>query len=193
MAADHDRPSRAEQRRRTEARILAAARDLFAENGYDRTTIRAVAAAARTDPGLVMRYFGSKDELFARVAELEPEEQAAADSPEAVAELMLDSLVRKLCTESSGTVAMLRSMLTHPDAAQEVRSALAAQQGRLAEAIPGTDAELRAGLLGAVVLGTVTGRDLLRLDGLRDADAERIVDVLRPAIHSIAASQARLS
>ena len=40
-------PTRAEQRRRSEERILAAARQLFAEVGYDRTTIRAVASAGR--------------------------------------------------------------------------------------------------------------------------------------------------
>ena len=47
--------TRVEQRRRTEERILTAARQLFGEHGYDRTTIRAVATAAGSDPGLVMR------------------------------------------------------------------------------------------------------------------------------------------
>ena len=59
--------TRAEQRRQTELRILAAARRLFGEHGYDRTTIRAIAAAADSDAGLVMRYFGSKEQLFAEV------------------------------------------------------------------------------------------------------------------------------
>src|SRR5689334_16457158 len=63
------RPTRAEQRRNTEARILDQARRLFAESGYDRTTIRAVATAADVDPGLVMHYFRSKEELFARATE----------------------------------------------------------------------------------------------------------------------------
>ena len=77
--ADTGRPiPRAEQRRRTEARVLAAACQLFAESGFDRTTIRAIAAAAQTDPGLVMRYFGSKEELFAAAAQLPPGEPAAA-------------------------------------------------------------------------------------------------------------------
>src|ERR1700760_3265953 len=59
--------SRAEQRRRTEARILAAAAELFVASGYERTTIRAIAQAAGVDAGLVMHYFGSKQELFDRV------------------------------------------------------------------------------------------------------------------------------
>ncbi|MCP2328287.1 AcrR family transcriptional regulator [Hamadaea flava] len=56
--------SRAERRRRTEERILAAARKSFAEVGYERTTIRSVAGAARVDPALVMQYFGAKEELL---------------------------------------------------------------------------------------------------------------------------------
>ena len=39
--------TRVEQRRRTEERILAAARQLFGEHGYDRTTIRAIADGGR--------------------------------------------------------------------------------------------------------------------------------------------------
>ena len=72
------RPTRAEQRRQTEARILAAAREMFAELGYDRTTIRAVATAAGVDAGLVMHYFGTKDELFARAAKLPADEMVHA-------------------------------------------------------------------------------------------------------------------
>ena len=64
--------SRAEQRRRTEARILDAATHAFVTAGYERTTIRAVASAAGVDAGLVMHYFGSKQELFRRVIDAAP-------------------------------------------------------------------------------------------------------------------------
>ena len=47
----------------TRADILEAARALFAEQGFRRTTIRAVAGAAGVDPALVHHYFGSKDDL----------------------------------------------------------------------------------------------------------------------------------
>jgi AcrR family transcriptional regulator len=46
------------------ARILAAARDEFAEHGWAGTTIRAVARAADVDPALVYHYFGSKEGLL---------------------------------------------------------------------------------------------------------------------------------
>ncbi|MGH3291814.1 MAG: helix-turn-helix domain-containing protein, partial [Trebonia sp.] len=49
--------SRAEPRRRTDARILDAATEVFFSDGYARATIRAVASAAGVDAGLVMHYF----------------------------------------------------------------------------------------------------------------------------------------
>ncbi len=44
--------------------ILAAARRLFAEEGYDKTTVRAIARAAGVDPSMVIRYYGSKADLY---------------------------------------------------------------------------------------------------------------------------------
>jgi AcrR family transcriptional regulator len=49
---------------RTRAAILVAARRRFAADGYERATIRAIAADAYIDPSMVIRYFGSKDRLF---------------------------------------------------------------------------------------------------------------------------------
>src|SRR5436309_7394484 len=48
----------------TRATILEAARRRFADRGYDATSIRAIAAGAGVDPGVVMHFFGSKDALF---------------------------------------------------------------------------------------------------------------------------------
>src|SRR3989475_12594940 len=56
---------------RTKAAILAAAREHFAAYGYERATIRAIAAAAGIDPAMVMRYFGNKERLFAAAAEFD--------------------------------------------------------------------------------------------------------------------------
>jgi AcrR family transcriptional regulator len=46
------------------ARIVAAARDEFAQHGWAGTTIRAIARAAGVDPALVYHYFGSKEGLL---------------------------------------------------------------------------------------------------------------------------------
>ncbi|MEU7862428.1 TetR family transcriptional regulator [Nonomuraea sp. NPDC049141] len=176
--------SRAEQRRRTQDRIMVAARRLFAEHGYDRTTIRAIAAEAKTDPGLVMRYFESKEKLFAQVAVVDQHEPIGG-TPEQVAELLLAALGAKVTAEPVGALAAVRSMFTHPEAAKEVREAMLAEQRQAAETVPGEDADLRAGLIGALTLGTVVGRYLLGLDGLRDAPPERIIALLRQSFHAI--------
>src|ERR1700684_3575540 len=55
---------------RPRADLLAAARRRFGSDGYERTTVRAIAAEVGVDPALVIRYFGSKQELFAVVADL---------------------------------------------------------------------------------------------------------------------------
>jgi AcrR family transcriptional regulator len=176
--------TRAERRRATERRILTAAQKLFAEHGYDRTTVRAIAQDAATDPGLVIRYFGSKEALFGAVASITPDE-GLGGSPDEVIEALLSSMTEKLTTESAATIAMLRSMLTRPEAADQVRDAIATQQRQLEQALPSEDRQLRAALLGAITLGTVIGRDLLRLDGLRDAAADDVTRVLGPAIGAI--------
>jgi AcrR family transcriptional regulator len=179
------RSSRAEQRQHTQSRILAAAQTLFAEVGYDRATIRAIASAAGTDPGLVMRYFGSKDQLFAQVAGFEPDDQVAG-TPEQAAEQLLAALEHKLTTEPTDALAAIRSMFTHPDATDEVRSAMVTRQRQSAHHLAADDADLRASLIGALTLGAVIGRHLLRLDGLRDAAPERITALLRTTFHDIA-------
>lgn len=55
----------------TRERILDAARTLFAEQGFERTTIRAIASAAEINPSLVIRYFGSKEGLFAASTDID--------------------------------------------------------------------------------------------------------------------------
>jgi AcrR family transcriptional regulator len=178
--------TRARQRADTQRRILTAARKLFADAGYERTTIRAIAATASTDPGLVMRYFGSKQQLFAQVADM-PAETVTPGDPDQITEALLASLTDKLVTEPTATMAMLRSMLTHPDAASHVRDAANRQEQQLAATIPADDAALRAGLIGAVTLGTIIARHLLRLDGLRTATPEQITTQLRPHIRALLA------
>lgn len=71
VAKKTDRAARFPRSAETQARILAAARRLFARQGYEQTTIRAVAAEAEIHPSMVMRYFESKEGLFAAAAELD--------------------------------------------------------------------------------------------------------------------------
>jgi AcrR family transcriptional regulator len=176
--------SRAEQRRRTEARILAAASRLFVERGYERTTIRAIAGEAGVDGGLVMHYFGSKQGLFQCVtrARAVPE---LSGSAEQVTEQILARLAESLASEPVHSLALLRSMLTHPEAAQTLREGAARFQAEISRPIPADDADVRAALVGAVMLGVIVSRHLLNTDALTAASPEQIIDLLRPALRSL--------
>src|SRR5260221_1839792 len=100
--------SRAEQRRRTEARILDAATQVFFSAGYDRTTIRAVASAAGVDAGLVMHYFGSKQGLFRRVIDAAPVPEGSG-VPWHAADQSLAEVASRLAIEPLPSLGPLRS------------------------------------------------------------------------------------
>jgi AcrR family transcriptional regulator len=186
MNEPEPRLTRAERRRRTEERILDVARGMFAELGYDRSTIRAVAAAAEVDPALVMQYFGSKEKLFKRAVTV-PTELPLTEDAGRLADLVADVLGVKL-GERGGRAeeAVLRSMLTHPDTARQVRDSLGTQIAQAGTAIPGEDANLRAALMLSTLLGVLIARNLLELDALRDATPDRIAVLLRPCFHLLA-------
>src|ERR1039457_3941252 len=94
--------SRAEQRRRTEARILDAASRVFVTAGYERATIRAVASAAGVDAGLVMHYLGSKQELSRRVIAAAPVPEVRG-APGQAAEQILAPLAARLASEPAAS------------------------------------------------------------------------------------------
>ncbi|WP_212913235.1 TetR/AcrR family transcriptional regulator [Streptomyces sp. TS71-3] len=184
MSTPHQ--SRAERRRATEARILDRARELFAERGFDRTTIRAVATAAGVDPALVMQYFGSKRELFTRAVQMFPAAPAAADA-DALVDQLLATLDLKLGGLPEGALAMMRSMLTDPAVAEHARAVLGRQIDGIGTALPaGEDAELRAALLVTTLLGVTIGHRLISLEPLAGVPAERIAALLRPAFRTLA-------
>jgi AcrR family transcriptional regulator len=179
--------SRAEQRRRTEARILDAAARIFVADGYERTTVRAVATAAGVDAGLVMHYFGSKQELYRRVIEAAPIPEVSG-TPEEAAEQILAGLADRLATASVASLALLRSMLTNPEAASAASTGIARYEAQLAQAIPAGDAGLRAAIISAVTMGITLSRHLLKCDELATADPAEVIALLRPCVLSLTAS-----
>jgi AcrR family transcriptional regulator len=181
--------SRAEQRRRTEARILDAASRVFVTAGYERATIRAVASAASVDAGLVMHYFGSKQELFRRVIGAAPV-PAVSGGPEQATEQILATLADRLANEPVASLAILRSMLTNPEAASVISEGMARYQAQIAQAIPADDASLRAALISAIILGVTVSRHLIKSDELASADPAQVISLLRPGMLSLAAQPA---
>jgi len=178
--------SRAEQRRRTEARILDAASRGFLTAGYERTTIRAVASAAGVDAGLVMHYFGSKQELFRRVIDAAPV-PGIGGAPGQAAEQILATLADRLASEPTASLALLRSMLTNPEADSAASVAIARYETQIAQAIPAGDASLRAAIISAITLGIMVSRHLIKSDELATADPAQVISLLRPCMLSLAA------
>jgi AcrR family transcriptional regulator len=180
-----ERPSREERRRRTEATILEAARELFAELGYERATIRGVASRAGVDPALVMQYFGSKEGLFSASARWHVDQKRVSrasrgDLPHTVIEDLLRS------GDDGGALALLRSCLTHEAAREIVREeVIRHSHAAVARTIGGPDAELRAGVLAGVVLGLTLGRNLMKVPGLADASPEDLERVLLPLLEGL--------
>lgn len=182
-------PSRDERRRRTEAAILDAARALFAEAGYERATIRAVAGAAGVDPALVMQHFGSKEGLFAAAATWSEDSQTVLTaSREQVPAAALHDMLERF--EGSGdreaAVALMRSCLTHPEASRIVRDEVMCDRATaVAAAIGGDEAELRASLVGACMIGLSMARYLLELPGLATASRDDVVRLMEPALRAL--------
>lgn len=183
------RPTREERRRRTEATILEAAQRLFAELGFERTTIRGVAAQAGIDPALVMQYFGSKEGLFAASARTFADRKRALDAPledlvsAAIADLFAGFEDRE---QAAATVAVIRNCLTHERAREIMRDeVMSPRHAKLAETIGGPDAELRAGLLAGVMIGTIIARYLIELPSVAGASQEDVERVLKPVLEAL--------
>ncbi|MCU0278993.1 MAG: TetR family transcriptional regulator [Candidatus Nanopelagicales bacterium] len=83
----------------TRAHILEAARELFAHDGYERASMRAIAARAQVDPALIVHYFGTKRDLLAACLRLPVDPQSLISEinshpPEEHGEALVLSLVR---------------------------------------------------------------------------------------------------
>jgi AcrR family transcriptional regulator len=181
---------RDERRRRTERAILEAAREQFACSGYERATIRAVARAAGVDPALVMQHFGSKERLFAEAARWTHgpvREPAPGDD---VARAALEDMLARFEGDEAdrdAAIALVRSCLTHPEAARIMRDEVVCDRvAAVGSAIGGPDAELRAALIGACVIGLAMARHVLGVEPLASADRADVERLLEPALRSLA-------
>ena len=108
-----------------------------------------------------------------------------AGPPSQVAEQVLAQLAESLETEPVQSLANLRSMLTHPEAAHSVGERTIRYRAQLAGTIPAPDADLRAALISAIILGVLVDRHLLKTGGLDAATPEEITNLLRPILHTL--------
>jgi AcrR family transcriptional regulator len=167
--------SRAARRAASGRRILAAAQAEFGEHGFDRTTVRAIAERAGVDPALVMQHYGSKADLFAIATRLAPESTAAdVDSH------LLDVLDVRLKALPPETRALVRSMLTTPQATAAMRDFLDDRIANLAGTLESDDAELRAALAVCAILGLTVARHFLELGAVTEITDAELTEIVRP-------------
>ena len=166
--------SRAAKRAATAQRILDAAREEFGERGFEAATIRRIAQRANVDPSLVMQHYGSKAALFAIAVQLG---EAAPGEIEAHLHDVLDVRLAALPPE---TKALVRSMLTAPEAAASMSAFLNERVANLSRSIGGDDADLRAALIVSSILGLTIARHFLKLDAFTRASDADIARVARP-------------
>lgn len=179
-------PGRERKSDRTRAAILHAARAQFQQHGYDRTSIRAVAAAAEIDPSMVMRYFGSKEGLFAAAAHVDLQLPNLAGVPvRQRGQALLEHFIRRWEGDLSDDVLvlLLRSAVTDERAAQRLQAVFQEQLVDTLSRMSGPEEALRrAGLIASQVLGVALGRYLLKLPGLADRPPADLIADLAPTV-----------
>jgi AcrR family transcriptional regulator len=166
----------------TRARIVAAARLQFGSDGFDRTTIRSVAAAAEVDPALVMHYFRNKDGLFAAASTMDialPD--LTGVPPEEVADVLLPHFVAAWRPDGP-FLGLLRAAASHPVAAEALVQVFTEQVAPGLGAAAVDHPAQRAALIGAQLIGIAVSRHILHTPPLVDMDDEELIRWLRPSI-----------
>lgn len=190
MTTDQDRkrPGRPPGTSDTRDRILAAARDLFARNGFDNTSIRAIGAAAEVDPALVHHYFGTKTQLFADAIHI-PIDPMTVIGP--LREVPVDQIGHVLPSLllpiwdselGKGFIATMRSMLAGSDVSM-VRSFLqdviTAEVGARVDDPPGSG-PIRVQFVASQLVGIVMARYILELEPFKSLPVDQIAETIAP-------------
>ncbi|MEU3272928.1 TetR family transcriptional regulator [Saccharomonospora sp. NPDC006951] len=174
----------------TRTALVAAARAVFAESGYDGATVRAIAAKAGVDAAMVNHWFGGKEGLFAQAILNVPFdireviEAVTRDGPHNMGE----NIVRTFVTRWDGAggeffVALIRSVTTHPEALHTLKSVLINRIfSTVAEATGSDQPGLRASLCATQIIGLGMARYVAGLEPVASADVETLVPAIAPTL-----------
>jgi AcrR family transcriptional regulator len=173
--------------------ILRAARQQFSELGYDRTTVRGIAAEAGVDPALISHFYGPKQQLFIAVVEL-------PFDPATVIPALLtgdrDEVGRRLAAFVVGVMeslegqqrllSLVRAATAEPEAARLIRELVSRELFQPMVAGLGTgDADLRAALIGANVVGLFMARHVIAVAPLAALNADALTSTYAPIFQRI--------
>jgi AcrR family transcriptional regulator len=174
----------------TREAILAAAGRHFAEHGYDRASLRAIATEAGVDQKLIAHFFGSKQQLFIAAVDL-PLNPAdvlpaiLAGDPDTIGErlgrLLVDVLEQpELHQRLTGVV---RAAASEPQVARMLREFLTHELfGPAAELLGTDDGPFRANLVGSQLVGLVMTRYVIAIEPLASMPPEAVAAAVAPTI-----------
>lgn len=181
-----DRQAKTAKSQRTKAAILKAAQQLFADQGYERATVRDIAARAAIDPAMVIRYFGSKEALFAEATafDLKLPNLSAVAKPDIGSALVAHFLEIWEGSLSNGSlISLLRAAASNDAAAGAVRAIFGGQvMPMLAQLVPPAELPLRAGLVATQIMGLAITRYILKVPPVVAMDRAEIVRLLGPTM-----------
>lgn len=187
MARTGRRPGRQD----TKEAILAAARDAFAEKGFDGASIRYIATSAGVDPALVHHYFGTKDQLFlaAMKIPIDPGKiipQLAAGGIDGLGERLVRTFLGIWDSPvGAAGVALLRSAVRNELAARLLREFITTQVMRRVLAhldLDPAEVPTRASLIGSQILGLAMMRYVIKLEPLASAAPDGVAAAIGPTI-----------
>jgi AcrR family transcriptional regulator len=173
--------------------VLAAAKQRFATEGYEKTTLRAIAQDAHVDPSMVLYLFGSKEALFRESLRLilDPDVLVAAltgdtgDDPDIGTRMVRTYLRMWETPETAASMrAMLQSATSNADAHDAFRGfmqnyVLTAVSGVLGG---GERARLRAMLAASQLVGTAMLRYIIEVPPLATLSPDDVVALIAPTV-----------
>jgi AcrR family transcriptional regulator len=185
---ERKRPGRPPGTSDTRERILTSARELFARNGIDKTSIRAIAAAADVDPALVHHYYGTKTQLFAAAIHIpiDPMQIIGPLQQIPVEDIgyTLPSLLLPLWDSEMGKgfIATLRSILAGGETSlvrSFLQEVIAKEVGSRVDDPPGSG-PIRVQFVASQLVGVVMARYILELEPFKSLPVEQIAETIAP-------------
>lgn len=174
----------------TREAILEAARQRFAEHGFDGATIRGIAADAGVDPALVHHYFGTKERLFVEAMRFPvvPSEVLASvrnGDPDRLGEAIVRTVLGVWETRDlrAQAEALIRSAVTNDKAAAMLRTFVTSTiLATVAGLTNVEDAEYRASLVASQIIGLGIARYIVALEPLASASVDDVAAAVAPTI-----------
>lgn len=172
-------------------RVIDAAREHFMRDGYEKATVRGIAAAAGVDVAMVYYFFGNKEGLFTASVLDTPEHplhqlaHLLDDGPDNIGARLVRDFVQRwdagasfdplLTVWRSAAIQPLARKLLHDSLAGPVAERVSAQFGV-------TDAELRVELVTTHLVGLAFARYQLKIEPLASASADELVEWVGPTM-----------